>query len=45
VIGIPYSSDAEEKTVETEEESIMKNIAKYMFVTATIAVAVFALSA
>lgn len=45
VTGIPYSSDAAEKTVETEEESIMRNIAKYMFVTATVAAAVFALGA
>ncbi len=45
VIGIPYSSDAAEETVEKEEESIMKSIAKYMFVFAAVAAAVFALSA
>lgn len=45
VIGIPYSSDAAEKTVETEEESIMRSIAKYMFGTAAVAAAVFVLSA
>lgn len=45
VIGIPYSSDAADDTVEKEEESVMKHIAKYMFVTAAVAAAVFALSA
>jgi hypothetical protein len=45
VIGIPYSSDAAEETVEKKEESIMKCIAKYMFVFAAAAAAVFALSA
>jgi hypothetical protein len=45
VIGIPYSSDAADDTVEEEEESIMKHIAKYMFVFAAVAAAVFALSA
>ena len=45
VIGIPYSSDAADDTVEEREESIMKHIAKYMFVFAAVAAAVFALSA
>ena len=45
VIGIPYSSDAAEETVEKEEEDVMKSIAKYMFVFAAVAVAAFALSA
>jgi len=42
VIGIPYSSDAAEKTVEKEEESVMKSIAKYMFVFAAVAAALSA---
>jgi hypothetical protein len=45
VIGIPYSSDAADDTVEKEEESIMKHIAKYMYVFAAVAAAAFALSA
>jgi hypothetical protein len=45
VIGIPYSSDAVEETVEKEEESIMKSITKYMFVFPAVAAAAFALSA
>lgn len=45
VIGIPYSSDAAKETVEKEEEDVMKSIAKYMFVSAAVAVAAFALSA
>jgi len=45
VIGIPYSSDAAEETVEKEEESIMRSIAKYMVVFAAVAAAAFALSA
>jgi hypothetical protein len=45
VIGIPYSSDAAENTVEEEEENIMKHIAKYMFGFAAVAAAGFALSA
>jgi hypothetical protein len=45
VIGIPYSSDVAEETVEKEEKSLMKNIAKYTFVFAAVAASVFALSA
>jgi len=46
VIGIPYSSDAAADTVEEEnEENVMKNIPKFMFVFAAAAAAVFALSA
>jgi uncharacterized protein DUF5666 len=45
VIGIPYSSDAAEKTVEKEEESVMKSITKYMFAAAALSTAAFALSA
>ena len=46
VIGIPYSSDAADDTVEEEEEEcVMKKVAKYMFVTGTAVVAAFALGA
>lgn len=45
VIGIPYSSDAADDTVEKEEESIMKHIAKYMFGIGAVLAAAFALSA
>jgi hypothetical protein len=44
VIGIPYSSDAAEERGEKEKECIMKSNAKYMFVIAAVAAAVFALS-
>jgi len=47
VIGIPYSSDAEDMVEEEdeEEESVMKNISKYMFLFAAVAAAAFALGA
>jgi len=47
VIGIPYSSDTEDSVEEEEgeEESVMKNISKYMFLLAAVAAAAFALSA
>ena len=46
VIGIPYSSEAAAHTGEEEkEESDLKNIAKFMFVSAGAAVAVFFLGA
>ena len=46
VIGIPYSSEAAAHTGEEEkEESDLKNIAKFMFVSTGAAVAVFFLGA
>jgi len=46
VIGIPYSSDAAEDTVEDEEEEcVMKRVIKYMCVVGTAVAAAFALSA
>ena len=49
VIGIPYSTDAEEmeeeEEEEEEEERVIKNIAKFMFVFGAAAVAVLALNA
>jgi len=45
VIGIPYSSDAAEETVENEEEDAMKQMKKYMYGVGAAVAAVFALSA
>ena len=45
VIGIPYSSDAAEETVENEEEDAMKQMKKYMYGVGAAVTAVFALSA
>ena len=44
VIGIPYSSGSVDKK-ETEEESVMKTIAKYMFTAVAIAAATRILTA
>jgi len=42
VIGIPYSADVAEETVEKNDERIMKSIAKYMFSVGMAVAVVFA---
>jgi hypothetical protein len=45
VIGIPYSSDTADETVEDIEEDAVEKIAKFMLVAGTVAAAAFALGA